>query len=266
MTEAATSAEATKPKPFSPPNWLRTWRRHFKGQPWGFVVFRTVFSGSNNGDDENWARLQKEVKRVVELPFAGDIARARKQGAVLPDDFEEAMLKFEVRWVDDVSADIKMVTATSYEDSLRRKYAALRPSLEAGFDWEIFLCASPEAVESFEKGAPTTNENSSYWRAEAPFLLAITAAADSGLEEDHDEAPWFKPVFKIAAEVLVESLFDVLNMGTPLERITRLVTRATELDKGGEQEEMRTEGLDDIWWSMHPSPERMRRRRMIGST
>ncbi|KAI2631457.1 hypothetical protein GGS26DRAFT_95903 [Hypomontagnella submonticulosa] len=263
MAEAPTSA---KPRAFSPPNWLRTWRKHFNGQPWGFVIFRTARQGNDDDNDERRANIEEVIRRVIELPFARDVAQARKEGAVLPDDFHEARAKFEIRWVDDVSTDFNTPTTASDEDSLRVKYATLRPDLDPGLNWEVFFYASPEAVESFEKEAPTTDENSSLWRAQAPYLLAVTAAADSGLEEEHDEAPWFKPVFKVAAEVLVESLFDILNMGTPLQRITRHVKRATELDKKPEQaEQLQTEGLDDIWWSMHPSPERLRRRRKINS-
>ncbi|KAI1477710.1 hypothetical protein F4774DRAFT_388289 [Daldinia eschscholtzii] len=242
-----------------PPDWLKTWRRRFHGQRWGFVAFRTTYFSDDNGD-ERWNKFKEKFERIVQLPFARDIAHAQERGLLLPDDFEEARAKFVVQWVDDREIAIRPISA----DSLRAKYAAMRPSLDAALSWEIFLCASPEAVKSFEEEAANTDETSKFWRPRAPFMLAVVAHGDSGLEEDHEEAAWFKPVFKVAAEVSAESLFAVLDMGTSIPRVTRLVRRATELDPGlkhGPLEETRE--LDEMWWSMHLSPTRMRNRMRI---
>ncbi|KAI2776508.1 hypothetical protein F4815DRAFT_449183 [Daldinia loculata] len=243
MAEASISFNTTKANAqkavLSPPDWLRIWRKHFHG---------TV---------------------IAELPFARSITQAQEESVSLPDDFDEARAKFEIQWVEEVPVNGEILTMIADADSLRAKYAALRPNLDPGLCWDVFLCASPEAVESFENEASTTDETSSFWRARAPFLLAVSAHSDSGLEEDHEETAWFKPVFKIAAEVLVESLFTVLNMGTPLRRITRSVLQATELDQSTEKRQQQSveeiRKLDEIWWSMHPSPARLRMRRNIGS-
>lgn len=263
-----TDSAATDDTPkniLSPPNWLRTWRKHFKGQPWGFVIFRAACYGGGDDDEDRWSRVKAEMQRVIELPFARAVAQAREEGAVLPDDFDEARAKFKLQWVEDVSTD-NVATAATDADLLRVKYAALKPNLDPGLCRAVFLCASPEAVESFEKEASTTDETSSFWRPRAPFLLAVTTENDAGLEEGHEENVWFKPVFKVAAEALVESLVDVLDMGTPLQRITRNVMGASELGGATEQRQQQqlkeeTERLDDIWWSMHPSPERLKKRR-----
>ncbi|KAI8962747.1 hypothetical protein F5Y11DRAFT_181512 [Daldinia sp. FL1419] len=266
MAERAIAPTTTKndaPKAvLSAPNWLRTWRKHFHGQKWGFVAFRAANFGDDN--DDRWIRFQEQFTRIVELPFARDIAQAQKEGVSLPDDFNQARAKFEIRWIDEVSTKNGTDTTIPNADSLRARYAALRPTLDHGLCWDVFLCASPEAIESFESEASATDEQSTFWRPRAPFLLAVSAYKDSGLEEDHDEAPWFKPVFKIAAEVLAESLFTALDMCVPLQRITRTVRYASELDQSSEHEQ---EGpseeprmLDEIWWSMHPSPARLRRR------
>lgn len=151
-------------------------------------------------------------------------------------------------------------------DSLRSKYAALKPTLNSGLSGDIFLCASPEAVESFEKEAPHTDETSILWRPWAPFVLAVAADKEAGLERGHEDSIWLKPVFKVAAEALVESLIDVVDMGTPLQRVTRNVKGAKDLDgaadiQNEEVSERETVELDEIWWSVHPSPEQLRNQR-----
>lgn len=262
-TTDSAATDDTQKNILSPPNWLRTWRKHFKGKPWGFVIFRTACYGGGDDDEDRWSRVKAQVQRVIELPFARAVAQARDEQAVLPDDFDEARAKFELRWVEGVSTD-DAATTTTGADSLRVKYAALRPDLDSGLCRSVFLCASPEAVESFEKESSSTDETSSFWRPRAPFLLAVATDDDAGLEEGHEEIAWFKPVFKVAAEAIVESLVDVLDMGIPLQRITRNVMGASELGGAAEQQPQlkeETERLDDIWWSMHPSPERLKKRR-----
>lgn len=268
VKEPATSpsAEDAQMPTFSPPNWLRIWRRHFKGQQWGFVVFRAACQGGSDDDEQRWARFKVQVQLIVELPFERAIARAKEEGAVIPDDFNDARAKFTIQWEEVSAGQEESTAAIPSSDSFRSEYAALKPSLNSGLSWNIFLCASPEAVESFEKEASNTDETSSLWRPRAPFLLAVTADKDAGLEPGHEESVWLKPVFKVAAEALVESLIDVVDMGTPLQRVTRNVRGANELEEAAEHQDQEVpkkeaEELDEIWWSMHPSPERMRKRR-----
>lgn len=261
----SSSAEYAQTPTFSPPNWLRIWRRHFNGQQWGFVAFRAACHGGSDDDEQRWARFKAQVQRIVELPFERAIARAKEEGSIIPDDFNEARAQFTIQW-EEVSAGQESTTAIPSSDSFRSEYAALKSSLNSGLSWNVFLCASPEAVESFEKEASNTDETSSLWRPRAPFLLAVAADKNAGLEPDHEERIWLKPVFKVAAEALVEPLIDVVDMGTPLQRVTRNVRGANELDEATEHEDeegpkKEAEELDEIWWSIHPSPERMRKRR-----
>lgn len=262
---ASSSAEDAQTPVFSPPNWLRIWRRHFNGQQWGFVVFRAACYDGSDDDEQRWAKFKAQVQRSVELPFERAIAHATEEGSVIPDDFNEARTKFTIRWEETPAGKESAVPIPS-ADSFRSEYAALRPNLNSGLSWDVFLCASTEAVESFEKEASNTDETSSLWRPQAPFLLAVAADKDAGLENGHEERIWLKPVFKVAAEALVESLIDVVDMGTPLQRVTRNIRGTNELDEDTENQdkevpEKEAEELDEISWSMHPSPDRLRKRR-----
>ncbi|KAI7774073.1 hypothetical protein LA080_009310 [Diaporthe eres] len=262
---ASSSAEGTETLVFSPPNWLGIWRKHFNGQQWGFAAFRAACFSGSDVDEHRWTRSKTQVQRIVELPFERAIAQAKKEDSIIPDDFEAARAKFTIQW-EEVPATQESTAANASSDLFRSEYAALRPSLGSGLSWDLFLWASPEAVESFEKEASNTDETSSLWRPRAPFLLAVAADRDPGLEPDHEQRIWLKPVFKVAAEALVESLIDVVDMGTPLQRVTRNVRGANELDgatghQDQEQSKKEAEELDEFWWSMHPSPERLRKKR-----
>lgn len=262
----ASQVEDAQAPTFLPPNWLRIWRRHFKGQQWGFVVFRAACNTGGDDEERRWSEFKAQVQRIVELPFERAISRARDEGSVIPDDFHEARARFTIRWEEEPPGGQEPSATVPSADSFRFKYAALKPTLSSGFSWDIFLCASPEAVESFEKEAPHTDETSNLWRPRAPFLLAVAADKEAGLEKGHEERIWLRPVFKVAAEALVESLIDVVDMGTPLQRVTRNVRGAKELDgpadiQVGEVPEREAADLDEIWWSVHPSPERLRKRR-----
>lgn len=262
----SSSTEHAQTPTFSPPNWLRIWGRHFHGQQWGFVAFRAACNNGGDDDKRRWSEFKAQVQRIVELPFERAISRARDEGSVIPDDFHQARAKFTIRWEEEPRAGQEPNATVPSADSFRFKYAALKPTLSSGLSWDIFLCASPEAVESFEKEAPHTDETSNLWRPRAPFLLAVAADKEAGLESGHEERIWLKSVFKVAAEALVESLIDVVDMGTPLQRVTRNVRWAKELDaaadiKDEEIPEREAAELDDIWWLVHPSPERLRKRR-----
>ncbi|KAG6356478.1 hypothetical protein INS49_015866 [Diaporthe citri] len=261
----SSSAENNQTPAFLPPNWLRIWRKHFNGQQWGFVVFRAACYGGSDDDEQRWARFKEQVQRIVELPFERAISQAKEEGAIIPDDFDKARAKFTIQW-EEFPAGQESTSAIPSSELFRSEYAALKPILNSGLSWDVFLCASTEAVESFEKEVSNTDEMSSLWRPRAPFLLAVAADKDAGLEPDHEERIWLKPVFKVAAEALVESLIDVVDMGTPLQRVTRNVRGANELDEATEHQDQEepnqeAERLDEIWWSMHPSPERLRKKR-----
>ncbi|KAI0107412.1 hypothetical protein F4776DRAFT_645167 [Hypoxylon sp. NC0597] len=224
-------------KPIAP-NWLKHWSRRRRGQVWGFIGFRAA-------DEARWEEFDEEVRRIIELQF-------ESAGSELPD-YEEARAKFEIRWIEDDGA----VAADA--DALRKRYAELRPDLPSGLAQELFLCAMPEAVDSVltPDTADRPTAGSRWWRADAPFLVAVAANSDPGLEEGHEERDWFRPVFKVAVETLVEELWWLLDSNImPLRRITRH-TRGL-----GGQTETDSDGLDDIWWTMSPSPKRLKRHRI----
>ncbi|XXH02562.1 hypothetical protein Hte_008939 [Hypoxylon texense] len=243
------SSSSSSPSPSSSPlrdliapNWLKHWSRRRKGQAWGFVGF--VAAG-----EARRAELEEEVRRIVDVRFDG-------AGSELPE-CRDARTKFEIRWVEDDGA----IAADA--DALRERYAKLRPDLPSGLAQELFLCATPEAVDSVL--TPDTADRPAalpkWWRADAPFLVAVAADSDPGLEEGHEERGWFRPVFKVAAETLVEELWWLLDSGImPLRRITRYTRGYGEL---GRQAESDSDDLDEIWWTMSPSPERLKKRRRI---
>lgn len=237
------------------PVWLETWRKHFKGQQWGFVIFRAACYSSSDEDEQRWARFKEQVHRIVELPFERAIMRAKKDGPIIPDDFHEARSKFTIRWEEKAPANQESTTDVPIIDSLRSRYAAVKPGLEPGLTWKILLCASPEAVESFEELAPHTNEKSHIRRPQAPFLLAVAASKYAYMQDDDYQSSRFKPVFEVAAEALVEPFFSVLGTGTPLWKVTRYVKGAGELG-GSMVYGGRESDLNEIWWSLQPSPER----------
>ncbi|KAH6637221.1 hypothetical protein F5144DRAFT_569954, partial [Chaetomium tenue] len=233
-------------RPVLAPNWLREWRRRHRGRMWGFVVFRTVLYG----DEEGWEGYKRRLDGIVRIAFS----REEEKGL---EDWEQGKDNFELRWVQDPGL------AGADAAALRRRYEELEKDLPAGLSHGLFLCASQEAVNSVmslrDDELPTSE--SMLWRPTAPFLLAVSVHADSGFEEDHEENEWFKPVFKVAVETMVGKLWPLLDSGAmPLTRITRLVKGSSELGSVGTLDD---EKLDNIWWTMAPSPERLRRRRGV---
>ncbi|KAI1142077.1 hypothetical protein F5Y05DRAFT_369641 [Hypoxylon sp. FL0543] len=234
-------SSSSLPKPITP-NWLKHWSRRRKGQAWGFVGFRAA-------DEPRWEEFEAEVRRIVDVQF-----ESAEPG--LPD-YEDARAKFEIRWIEDdgaVAGDV---------ETLRNRYAKLRPDLPSGLAQEVFLCATSDAVDSVltSDAADRPIAGSNWWRADAPYLVAVAADSDPGLEEGHEEQDWFRPAFKVAVETLVEELWWLLDSDImPLRRITRF-TRGN--GESGEQTDTDGDYLDDIWWTMSPSPERLRKRRRI---
>ncbi|KAK2756876.1 hypothetical protein CKAH01_17110 [Colletotrichum kahawae] len=253
--ESDTDAKESVPE-YLPPNWLKHWSRRHNGQTWGMVVFRTA----SYDDPERWEAFVKEVGRIAEIPFQ----RAVEEGNV-PEEpmgfIEEARFKFEIRWIED--AALADESADESADDLRARFNRLKPDLSAGMSDKVFFVASDRAVASVldlqETEQPTTK--SKWWRPSAPFLLVVAADPDPGLEEGHKEREWFKPILKVAAETMAEELLWLLDSDImPLRRITRSVKGLASIARN---EVVRGEGLDDIWWSTAPSPERMRKRRGV---
>lgn len=254
---------AQKPNIWAPA-WLETWGKHFKGQQWGFVIFRAACQSGTEEDEPRWARFKQQVQRIVDLPFERALMKAEEEGRPIPDDFNEARSKFTIRWEDEAPAKQESTGDVSILDSLRSRYAAVKPCLEPGLTWKVLLCASPKAVESFEELASHTDEKSHIRRPQAPFLFAVAANKYAYMQDDDYQSLQFKPVFKVAAEALVEPFFSVLGTGTPLWKVTRYVWGTGELG-GSTVHGGRESDLNEIWWSLQPSPERQRTRYCKGN-
>jgi hypothetical protein len=228
------------------------------------------------------------------------------------DEIAEARRSFEIRWVevDDDDEDAKgeegkgeAGTGGDWVERARASYRAMRESgvLLSGLDLPVFLCASPAAVASVLRTSPAeakeAHEGKPRWRSgDVPFLLVAAAETEQGIvEEDDDEEEeeeeeetkvgggersWFKPVFKAAAEVLVDELWWVVaEQMTSLGQMTRFVRGATVAEEhvttteeerqgeGGEAADVGSDhdddGLDDIWWTVHMPPRQMRKRRRV---
>lgn len=276
---------SSSPRPMLPtPDWLKAWKRHYRGRPWGFVVFRV---GGTNLDYEEF---QSRIKRIVELPFDAAVERGHSV-----DEIAEARSTFEIRWVDagddgsrdKVAGDLDHQNVTDPVERLRVKYRALRESggFPPGLHLPLFLCASADAMASVLRIPPSSQPGTSSprWRLGAPFLLVVAAEDEQGPVDDEDsescgvgEKDWFKPVFKAAAEVLIEELWGVAERQiTSMRNLTRFVRGATIPDiqspenedtdilQGEEKADDSDDGLDDMWWSAHTPPHRMRKRRRI---
>ncbi|CAH0043441.1 unnamed protein product [Clonostachys solani] len=273
---------SSTPRPTLPtPDWLKAWKRHYRGQPWGFVAFRI---GGTNLDFEEF---QSRIKRIVELPFDAAVERGHSA-----DEIAEAHSTFEIRWVDvgdggsrdRAEGDPDRPNVTDPVERLRVEYRALRESdgFPPGLHLPLFLCASTEAMASVLRIPPSSQPgtDSPRWRLGAPFLLVVAAEDEQGPVDDEasesfggGEKKWFKPVFKAAAEVLVEELWGVAERQiTSMRNLTRFVREAVIPDNPSlenkdtdilQGEEEADDGLDDMWWSAHTPPHRMGRRRRI---
>ncbi|KAJ8117574.1 hypothetical protein ONZ43_g4181 [Nemania bipapillata] len=233
------------------PNWLKHWSRRRRGQPWGFVAFRAAC----RDDEARWEEFKLEVQRIINIQFE----RVSKPESK-PPDFEEARENFEIRWIEDDT------TISLNADAFRSKYAELRPNLPSGLSQELFICATPESVDSVlaVKTSNRPTADSAWWRSNAPFLVAVTADSDPGLEEGHEERSWFQPAFKVAIESMVEELWWLIDSDMmPLRRVTRYTKGHGELGVAGLND---SDGLEDIWWTIAPSPERLQKRRQLRRT
>ncbi|RYP35491.1 hypothetical protein DL766_002502 [Monosporascus sp. MC13-8B] len=268
---SSSSAQGQRRRLPPPPDWLKTWRKRYQGQPWGFVAFRTATATATTATGSDLEEFQTRVREIVETPLdaawskGSRPARSPRRGA-----------------------------RSRSVERLRARYRAVRESgsLPPGLSLLIFLCASPGAVASVlsasaggDKNGKKQGTTSPRWRSGAPFLLAVAAEEERGLTDDEaddsvggvGERGWFKPVFKVAAEVLVDELWWVVERQiTSLGKLTRFVREAAVTDNGSAAEEKEKEGekraggghghdddkqdeepshdndsLDDIWLSAH---------------
>lgn len=254
---------ANAPPPvYTAPDYLRQWRRHCNGGPWGFYAFRTALYG----EDERWQEFKARFDTIVNIPF--DQVVEDHHGHEY-EEVAEARKMFTVSWIEDEQL------AGANADVLRKRYIQMKEDneVEGMLDLDMLLYASPEAVESIlspdPDDLPTTKTLA--FRDEAPFLLAVLMEESMNSQSDdepydakdpNDEANWYKPIFKVPVEVLVNELW--MTMEDPimeLTQITRNVRGSTEL--GGELPEITT--LDEPyehWWGAGPTPRSIKRRRM----
>ncbi|PLB44552.1 hypothetical protein P170DRAFT_513717 [Aspergillus steynii IBT 23096] len=255
-------------RPPEPPDWLVTWRKRYQGQPWGFVGFRTTPAVEE---------FPTRARETAEIP----LDEALEQG--LPaDEIAEARRTFEIRWFDvEEQEEEEGKEKLDPVERMRARYRTMRESgtLPPGLASPVFLCASPLAVASVPamSSGEMPGTTSSRWRPWAPFLLAVATELEQGLvDEEVDESigcrrekDWFKPVFRVAVEVLVEELWwVVVEQINTLGRMTRFVQEAsvTEERQGDDDDDDDDDDdLDAIWWTVHAPPRHMRKRRMFAS-
>ncbi|KAI0521629.1 hypothetical protein F5B22DRAFT_545444 [Xylaria bambusicola] len=238
------------------PDWLRQCTRRHRHQTWGFVAVRTA----SYDDAERWNEFKARIRSIMEVPFERDIKSIST--SAVTEDASAAKAKLELRWIEDPALD-----GQTDPDILRDRYSQIRPSLPPGQSQHVFLVASKDAIASVldDTNDQKTDEAAPFgypprWRPNAPYILAVSADADPGLEEGHEEREWFKPVFRVAAEVLVDEFWHLLDSDImPLRRITRCV-RGTDLDGRVLAPGDDDYDLEDLWWSMAPSPWRLRKR------
>ncbi|XP_014562228.1 hypothetical protein COCVIDRAFT_11183 [Bipolaris victoriae FI3] len=279
--------------PPPPPDWLKTWRKRAGGGAWGFVAFYTS-SAVATMSESDVAKFHTHAREMAEIP----IQKALQEEGQPVEEIAEARRLFEIRWVevDDKGEEGKGEAGTGRDwvDKARASYRAMRESgdLPMGLDLPVFLCASPAAMASVLRTSPAkvkeAHEGKSRWRfGDVPFLLVAAAETEQGIVEDDDEEEeetkvgggersWFKPVFKAAAEVLVDELWCVVaEQMMPLGQMTRFVRGATVAEEHvtttGEERQGEVveepghddDGLDDIWWTVHTPPRLMRKRRRV---
>ncbi|VUC37593.1 unnamed protein product [Clonostachys rosea] len=268
-------ASSTPRPPLPTPDWLKTWKRFYRGRPWGFVAYRI---GDTSIDHEEF---QNRIKKIVELPFDAAV----EQGHVA-DEIAEARSTFEIRWVDpedngsseSTEGDTTSPGVVDPVERLRANYRALRESdgFPPGLHLPLFLCASPGAMASVLDMPPSSQPGtkSPRWRPGAPFLLVVAAEDQQSPVDDETGEPsgggekeWFKPVFKAAAEVLAEEMWWVAERQiTSMGKLTRFIRGVAisddpSLENGDANDD--SDELDDMWWSAHRPPHRMKERRRM---
>ncbi|KAJ6779624.1 hypothetical protein PWT90_05638 [Aphanocladium album] len=254
-------AEGVPPPEYKQPDFIKRWKQWHGGGEVGFVTFRTALYD----DEAKWNTCKERLSRILSLSFDRVVRWHRWHEY---EEITEARPKFKLHWIEDKSLE------GADAEALRARYLQLRErkELPRSMDHTMFFCASPQAVESVlsledEDDFPTVE--SKYWRNDAPFLLAVMEweQVDPHGEEEpydpddpHDERNWYKPVFKVPAEIVWSELwlYEDSSIGEPT-RMTRNVKGSAELGgwlpkifDGQEQLEM--------WWGMGPTPQSLKRR------
>lgn len=311
LEEAQLPANEVTPsteKPLRPPDWLKIWAKCCRGQPWGFIAFRTAAATAAIKTRFSTVEdFERRVREIVDIPFEAALEQGHSA-----NDITEARGTFEIRWVEvkdeEPPQDGSKAEATrTLVQRLRAQYRTMRDSgdIPPHTSLPLFLCVSAEAVLSIPATLPSEDDDggsmpsttSPHWRPGAPFLLAVTAEDIQSPIDDDDEAgeqfhgggssgerSWFKPVFRVAAEVLIDPLWwTVERQITSIAKLTRFVREAPLLDAAstesgvglgeahvhgqhgsqGEGVDHNNDSLDAIWWSVHRPPHRMRERRRI---
>ncbi|KAL4987754.1 hypothetical protein BDW68DRAFT_187741 [Aspergillus falconensis] len=192
-----------------PPDWLRG-----SGEYWGSLGLWTAAAavsvveemvGSDSGPDSGGIEeFQERVREIVEITFEAALEQGQS------------------------AEEIGSARRAEEKDSV---------AIPDGLSLPIFLIVSPSAVASVlsrtreEKPGATSPR----WRSGAPFLLAVAVAEAKGIEDDEEadglvgrggKKGWFKLVFRVAAEVLVDELRPVFEEHiTTLGKLTRFVQR-----------------------------------------
>lgn len=256
--------QGAPPPPYRAPDFLKRWRTRpgrGGGGPWGFFAFRTALYD----DETGWTEFKRRVGSILQVPF--DRVVDQHDGHEY-EDVAEGRKAFELHWVEDRELD------GASAETLRERYVELKK--QGTFpttDYDMFLCASPEAIESVLSLDPANlpTINSSFWRDDAPFLLTVleeTEVNPHGDEEgDYDpddqsnERNWYKSVFKVPVEIVPDSLWELAESAyVPPARLTRAVKGSTELG-GTMPHNFMVDGLTELWWGMGPSPASLKRRR-----
>ncbi|KFY11498.1 hypothetical protein V492_04424 [Pseudogymnoascus sp. VKM F-4246] len=252
--------EQGAPSPgYNAPDFLKQWERRHRDGPWGFIAFRTALYD----DEEKWTEFKSRVRRILHVAFDQVVEQHRGHEY---EDVAKARKSFELHWIEDKDLD------GASAETLRRWYVEVKNKEETpvGMDYNMFLCASPEAVESVlsldEDNLPTTK--SSFWRDEAPFLLVVMEEAEVNPhgDEEHDpndpndERNWYKSVFKVPVEIIPDNLWDLVDRAfMQPTRLTRGVKGSIVLG-GSMSVNYTVDGLAELWWGMAPTPQALKRR------
>lgn len=254
-------ADGVPPPEYRRPDFLKQWKQWHNGGEVGFVAFRTTLYDN----ESKWKLYKERMARLLSLSFDKVVRHHRWHEY---EEIAEARTKFNLHWVEDKSLEGASAV------TLRERYLDMRrkKQLPARMDYSMFLCASPQAVESVlalenEDDFPTTE--SGYWRSDAPFLLTVMeweSVDPHGPEEPHDpddphdERNWYKSVFKVPVEIVYDTLWHIedSNFIEPT-RLMRSVKGSEELG-GKMNENFDIDGLQEMWWGMGPTPASLKRR------
>lgn len=260
------------------PDWLKYLRDYHADQAWGFVAIQTACFD----DQQRWADFKAKLNEIVWA------ATSHATSAAWASDLTEAKAKFEIRWIEDPTMALDQDGQGPGLDGLRERFKqaiAVEDCLPDAISKEVFLIASEDAIASVMGASvpaitrfhdPDTAESTKAKRRgpdgiiDPPYILAVAADEPPQLDEDEDGHGWFKPVFRVAAELLATDFWHELDFqtnrnGEPLMKLTRctrgvdLRGRALEESEGGGKAEDQ-----DVWWgTLVPHSRRAKRGRVM---